>query len=149
MHRWISGRRMVVALALAGAFAAAGGLAIGKDTARTPEKRAEAAMEAKIDRAQAAYATARKKCGDAKTDARKACVHKARVDRDAAIRLAKIEKVRELNALKEKEEERRTGQAEKPLSDAGKFAAAKARCEMMGPDRDRCLAEAKQRFHKT
>jgi hypothetical protein len=147
MHKSMT-LRVLAAVAMAGLFAAAGTVAIGKDTARTPEKRAEALMDARIDRAHAAYKVAKKRCAGVKGDAGKSCVHKARVDRDAAVRQAQIEKVRKLADLKEKEQERRNGGA-KPVSLEAKFAAAKARCEMMGTERDSCLADAKQRFHKS
>lgn len=147
MHKW-TGRRWLVAVSLAAAFAAAGSVAIGRDPARTAEKRIEAEMAAKIDRAQQAYDAARKRCGNAVGDAAKACTAKARADRDAAVRIAKIGKVRKLNELKERDEERREGKL-KPTSPEAKYAAAKARCEMMGFERDHCLADAKQRFHKS
>jgi hypothetical protein len=141
--------RVIAALALAAVFAAAGGMAIGKDTARTPEKRAEVLMEAKIDRALAAYKVAKKRCGAVRGDAARSCVYKARSDRDAAIRLAKIEKVRKIADLKDKEEDRKKhGTAPTPSAQA-KYAAAKARCEMMGFERDECLADLKQRFPRT
>lgn len=140
--------RVFAALALAAVFAAAGGMAIGKDTARTPEKRAEAQMDAKIDRANAAYKVAKKRCGKARTDATKSCMYKARSDREAAIRLAKIEKVRQLAELKDKEENRKLhGSTPSPTAQA-KYATARARCEMMGFERDACMADAKQRFEK-
>ena len=75
-------------------------------------------------------------------------MYKARLDRDAAVRLAKVEKVRQLAALREKDEERRSGGAKPPTSQA-KLAAARARCEMMGFERDSCLADVKERFHKS
>lgn len=106
----------------------------------TPE-REQAAKEAE---AEADYALAKAGCRQAGDKARKACIQQARSKREAALRLAKVEKVQA-----ERAQQRESTSARKELTDKEKFAAAKARCDLSGPERERCLVEAKRRFGKT
>lgn len=137
---------MVAVLGLVAVYSA--DMAIGRDTARNPQQRVQAEMKEKIARAGEAYKAARSRCAPLKGAAEKACVRKAEATRDAAVRQARIEKVRHLAALREEAEDRRKGKV-KQLSPKERYAAARARCEMMGPERDRCMGEAKERFHKS
>ena len=106
----------------------------------------EADRAAMIAQADAEYDVARQKCDDAKGPAKDAC--KARADhvREAAVRRAKIERVEATRRLKSK------GGAGAHVavkqSPDEKYAAEKARCGMMGEERDSCMAEAKRRFGK-
>jgi hypothetical protein len=144
-NRWLA---WVLALGLAltgGAFAAGSGL--GKDTYKAAQRRIVAEREAKEAKADADYDVTKARCHATKTDrARDACLDRAKVDRDAAIRQAKIERVESTNELKAKLQEAKKARA--PESPAAHYAAEKARCEMMGLERDHCLADAKRRFQK-
>ena len=99
--------------------------------------------------AEADYRIARQRCSTA--GARKdACIDQAKDARAAAIRLATVEKVHRKSELRAKAEDERKGDKEaQPETPAQRFAARKAYCEMQGPDRDHCLAEAKRQFHKS
>jgi hypothetical protein len=102
---------------------------------------------AKEARAEADYKVAREKCDDAKDRARDACVKHAKADREAAIRMAKVEKVEAIRDLRaERTDPHKGKQAENP---AARYAAVKARCEMQGQDRDRCLADLKRAYNKS
>jgi hypothetical protein len=109
----------------------------------TPELE-QAAKEAG---AEADYKVAKEKCDDARDRARDNCLKQAKAQREAAIRMAKVEKVAALRALKAEKTEQRKGKP--PENPAARYAAVKARCEMQGQDRDRCLAELKRAFHKS
>ena len=99
----------------------------------------EADRSAKEVKADADFAVAKERCDDLKKGKpRDACVDRAEHDRDAAVRMAKIERVMSSSELKQKQQERRMGGA--PETPAARYAAEKARCEMQGTERDRCLA---------
>ena len=107
----------------------------------------EAEREAREAKADADYAVAKAHCEDArKGEPREACLDRAATQHDGAIRLAKIERVQSSVEARAKAEQRKMGAA--PETPAARYAAEKARCEMLGTQRDHCLADARQRFHK-
>ncbi|QJW84140.1 hypothetical protein HK414_10360 [Ramlibacter terrae] len=106
----------------------------------TPD-REQAAKEAE---AEAEFAPAKAACRQPADKARKACIRQAQGKREAALRQAKVEKV-----LAQRAQQRESAEPRKEMTDKEKFAAAKARCDMSGAERDRCLTEAKRRFGKT
>ncbi|HEY8358115.1 MAG TPA: hypothetical protein VIL30_11705 [Ramlibacter sp.] len=120
-----------------------------KGQSRVARARLEAQREPTPDREQAAkeaeaeadFALAKAGCRQAGDKARKACIAQAQAKREAAVRQAKVEKVLALR--------REGAEPRKEATDAEKFAAAKARCDMSGAERDRCLVEARRRFNKT
>jgi hypothetical protein len=116
---------------------------------RKPSPDAEKAV--KRAKAEADYRVARQRC--AASANKDACIEQAKDTRAAAIRLATVEKVRHMAELKSRAEDERRGGKEdsdgKLQTPAARFASVKAYCEMQGPDRDRCLAEAKRRFHRS
>jgi hypothetical protein len=63
------------------------------------------------------------------------------------VRRAKIERVEATRRL-EATKTSGAGPARTPASRDEKYAAEKARCGMMGEERDSCLADAKRRFGK-
>jgi hypothetical protein len=102
--------------------------------------------DAKEAQAEAEYDIAKERCDDArKGKARDACLAKAKNALEAAIRLAKIERVETLAELKDKREE------PKPQAQSlnAQYNARKNYCQMKGPERDECLADAKRRFNKS
>jgi hypothetical protein len=109
----------------------------------------DAERQVKVAKADADYRVARQRCSTA--GARKdACLAQAKDQRTAAIRLATVEKVHRMSELRAKAEEERKGDKDaKPETPAQRFAGRKAYCEMQGPERDHCLAEAKRQFHKS
>ena len=123
-----------------------------KGEARVARARLEAEREPTPDReqevkeaqAEVDYAVARAACRQGTDKARKACVAQAQSRRDFAVRQAKVEKVQ---AVRAQQREGKVARAE--LTEKEKFAAAKARCDLSGPERDRCLVEAKRRFGKS
>jgi len=123
-----------------------------KGEARVARARLEAERDPTPDRVQEAseaqaeadYAVARAGCRQGSDKARKACIAQAKDRRDFAVRQAKVEKVQALRA------QQREGTAARPeLTEKEKYAAAMARCNLSGPEREGCLAEAKRRFGKS
>lgn len=106
----------------------------------------EAEQEVKEVRADAEYELAKKRCRMGPERAEDACVDRAKAAREAAIRLAKVEKVEDVNAEKAKAKE---PQARRPQTPAQRYASGKARCNLMGTERDSCLADLNRRFNKT
>jgi hypothetical protein len=93
------------------------------------------------------YDVARQKCDDAKGPAKEACKAKAEHVHEAAVRRAKIERVeatRRLQAAARTAHAPATAQA----SQDERFAAEKARCGLLGEERDNCMADLKKRFHR-
>ena len=123
-----------------------------KGEARVERARLEAERDPTPDRdqevkeAQAAadYAVAKAGCRKGTDKARKACIAQAQSRRDFAIRQAKVEKVQALRA-----QQREGNVARKELTEKEKFAAARARCNLSGSERERCMVEARQRFGKS
>ena len=105
----------------------------------------DADKELKISRADAEYVVAVEKCQARTGGAREKCVTEAKNDRDAARRMAMIERVQQNAQLKY----RRSHPEDKkpPESEKDRYASLKAYCQMQGPTRDECLAQAKQRFN--
>jgi hypothetical protein len=101
--------------------------------------------ELKYARADAEFQVASEKCEARPKYAQDKCVTEARNDRDAARRQAMIERVQELAQLKY----RGSHPPKAPESDKEKYASLRAYCQMQGPTRDECLAQAKRRFHHT
>lgn len=105
----------------------------------------QAVMEIHAD---AELEVARERCDDARGKARKTCIAQAEAAHEAAVRHAMVMKVRNMRALEAQREappEETTPEEEAKA----RYAAEKARCVISGPDRDRCLEEAKRRFGKT
>lgn len=133
--------RMNKALAgLVATLCLAGGVHADVSDEPSPQAQYEAARE----RIDVAYKAARKACRPLKDERRKRCLAQARATREADVRQAKVEKVMALRA-----QERAEAGARPQATEAERYAAARARCNMSGPERDRCLAEAKQRFGKS
>jgi hypothetical protein len=106
----------------------------------------EADRATMMAQAEADYDVAKQKCDEARGKAKDACKARADQVREAAIRRAKIERVEATRRLKARGS---TGQvAVQQQSPDEKYAAEKARCGMLGEERDNCLAEAKRRFHR-
>ena len=97
-------------------------------------------------KAAADYDLARQHCDEAQGSAREACRARADHVREAAVRLAKIERVEASRRLKAKGSN--GAQVAVPQTPDEKYAAEKARCGMLGEERDNCLADVKRRFHK-
>lgn len=95
--------------------------------------------------AEADYRVARQRCAGG--PGKDACIARAKDARAAAVRLAMVEKVRHANELRAHAENQRKGKTAQPETPKARYAARKAYCEMQGPDRDRCLAAAKQQFN--
>ncbi|NML44354.1 hypothetical protein HHL11_11370 [Ramlibacter sp. G-1-2-2] len=146
-RRWL-GWGLALSLALTGgAFATGAGVGVGKDALKAAQRRIVAEREAKEDKAAADYDVAKARCKDARSDtARTACLEHAKVQRDAAVRQAKIERVESSKELKVRVQEAKKPKA--PETPAARFAAEKARCELLGLERDNCLADARKRFNK-
>ena len=89
---------------------------------------------------------ARKKCEEAKGPARDACRAKAEHVHEAAVRRAKIERVEATRRLQANRAN--SGHEHVQQSADERFAAEKARCGMLGEERDSCLADAKKRYGK-
>lgn len=104
----------------------------------------QAVMEARAD---ADLAVARQRCDDARGKARKTCLDKAEAAHEAAVRHAMVMKVRNMRALQAQGKAPREETPEE--AEKARYAAERARCVISGPDRDRCLEEAKKRFGKT
>ncbi|MDB5860728.1 MAG: hypothetical protein JWQ76_4417 [Ramlibacter sp.] len=96
--------------------------------------------------ADADYDLARQHCDEAQGPAKDACRARADHVREAAVRLAKIERVEATRRLKAKGSN--GGPVAVQQSPDEKYAAEKARCGMLGEERDNCLIEAKRRFHR-
>lgn len=106
----------------------------------------DAEREAKETVADAEYDVARVRCNATKGKAKDACVAKAKGKREAAKRLAMVEKVDAVAAARRKEQRK---DATGPETPQAHYAAQKARCNMLGEERDECLAEVQRRFHKS
>jgi hypothetical protein len=115
------------------------------DARYKPSPNAE--RDAKEAQADADYRTAKERCAAAKDKARGSCLKQAKAARDAAVRQAKVEKVETVAEEKAKHDEHH--KAVTPQTPTERFAAAKARCEMQGLQRDSCLAEAKRKFGRS
>lgn len=103
----------------------------------------EADRAAMMAQAEADYDVAKQKCDDARGHAKDLCKGRADHVREAAIRRAKIERVEATRRLQS-----RGGQARAQESPDARYAAEKARCGMLGEERDSCLADARRRFGK-
>jgi len=99
-----------------------------------------------IARADADYGLARQRCDEVQGAAKDACQARAKHVREAAVRMAKIERVQATRRLKAQGSN--GGQAAVQQAPDEKYAAEKARCGMLGEERDNCMAEVKRRFHK-
>lgn len=127
--------------------------------AKAREKIARAELEARVKpgpqaeqqvkeiRADAEYAIARKRCENVTGQAADRCVGQAKAVREAAVRQAKVEKVEKLNELKAAAEEPRQERHAQTLAE--RYKAEKARCGMMGTERDRCMADLQRRYPKS
>jgi len=115
------------------------------DAEREPSPAADRAV--KIAAAEVDFDLAKQRCEDVKKPAREACQAHAEHERDAAERQAKIEHVEARRRLQQAKAAS-TKPAPAPASRDEKYAAEKARCGMMGEERDSCLADAKRRFGK-
>jgi len=115
------------------------------DAEREPSPAADRAV--KMAAAEADFDLAKQKCQDARAPAREACQARAEHERDAAERRAKIERVEATRRLQQAKVAS-TRPAPAPASREEKYAAEKARCGMMGEERDSCMADAKRRFGK-
>jgi hypothetical protein len=115
------------------------------DAEREPSPAADRAV--KIAAAEADFDVARQRCEDSRGPVREACQARAEHERDAAERRAKIERVEATRRLQQAKVAS-AKPAPAPASRDEKYAAEKARCGMMGEDRDSCLADAKRRFGK-
>ena len=104
----------------------------------------EADRRVKQAQAEADYELARVHCDAGRGRARKSCIAQAKAARVAAERLAMVEKVRAQRAA-------RQVRNDPPREDSPKerYAAMRAYCTIQGMERDRCLEEAKRRFHKS
>jgi hypothetical protein len=109
-----------------------------------PSPEADRAMM--MAQADADYDVARQKCDDASGKAKDTCKARAEHVREAAIRRAKIERVEATRRLKAKGATQ-AREREEPTPEQ-KYAAEKARCGMLGDERDSCMAEVKRRFGK-
>jgi len=146
-NRWLGWGLALSLVMTGGAFATGAGVGVGKDALKAAQRRIVAEREAKEAKAAADYEVAKARCKAAKTDvARDACLDHAKVQRDAAVRQAKIERVESSNELKARVLDARKPKA--PETPGARYAAEKARCEMLGLERDHCLADAKKRFNK-
>ena len=99
--------------------------------------------------ADAEYDVARQKCDEAKGPAKDSC--KARADHvhEAAVRRAKIERVEATRRLQAQARVAHAhAPAQAPATVDEKFAAEKARCGMLGEERDSCMADLKKRFNR-
>lgn len=103
----------------------------------------EAERRVKDAQAEADYDVARVRCDAGRRGARKSCIAQAKAAREAAERLAMVEKVRAERAGQHEDKDPR---ADSPKQ---RYAAMKAYCAIQGMERDRCLEEAKRRFHKS
>lgn len=97
--------------------------------------------------AEAEYDVAKQKCDDAKGPAKDACKAKADHVHEAAVRRAKIERV-EATRRQQAAARNAHGPAQAPASADEKFAAEKARCGLLGEERDSCMADLKKRFNR-
>ena len=109
-----------------------------------PSPEADRAMM--MAQAEADFALAKQKCDDASGKAKDACRARADHLREAAIRRAKIERVEATRRLQSKGGAR--AQAPQQQSPEARYASEKARCGMLGEERDACLADAKKRYGK-
>jgi len=99
--------------------------------------------------ADAEYDVARQKCDDAKEAAQDACKAKAEHVHEAAVRRAKIERVEATRRLQAQAKAAHAqAQAQPQASLDEKYAAEKARCGLLGEERDSCLTDLKKRFHR-
>ncbi|MCG2591698.1 hypothetical protein LZ009_02785 [Ramlibacter sp. XY19] len=94
--------------------------------------------------ADAEYDVAKQKCDDAKGPAKDACKAKADHVHEAAVRRAKIERVEASRRLQ------KSAHAAAPVqaTQEEKFASEKARCGLLGEERDSCMADLKKRFNR-
>lgn len=93
------------------------------------------------------YEVARQKCDEAKGPAKDTCRAKADHVHEAAVRRAKIERV-EATRRMQAAARAAHGPAQAPATLDEKFAAEKARCGLLGEERDSCIADLKKRFHR-
>jgi hypothetical protein len=108
----------------------------------------EAERQAKETQAEAEYDVARVRCSALKAKAKDGCVVQAKARLVAAKRQAMVEKVDAIAALKARRERQRKGTA-KPETQQDRYAAQKARCNMLGEERDECLADVQRKFQKS
>lgn len=106
----------------------------------------DAERQAKETIADAEYDVARVRCKAMRPKARDACVTQAKGKREAAKRLAMVEKVDAVAAARRKLQRKSTAAPETPQA---RYAGQKARCNMLGEERDECLADLQRRFHKS
>ena len=108
-----------------------------------PSPEADRAMM--MAQADADYDVARQKCDDASGKAKDTCKARASHVREAAIRRAKIERVEATRRLQSKGARAQVPEQQSPEA---RYASEKARCGMLGEERDSCLADAKKRYGK-
>jgi hypothetical protein len=97
--------------------------------------------------AEMEYDVAKQKCDDAKGSAKDTCKAKADHVHEAAVRRAKIERVEATRRMQAASRASHAPAAVEASMDE-KYAAEKARCGMLGEERDSCMADVKKRFHR-